>query len=153
MQYQRLFFTYCCIDFLSLFLSRNIISVLVFSYTVHCRSNPCIHGGVCKGIANGYTCTCKDNYIGSNCESEYVFSHVDILIICPYLKCNLSAYECVCLGMYVVTTPCHFLRISRRAIRLFILVVSSITLEIVAEPLLFDILYCTCCLHIKYVQT
>ena len=52
----------------------------LFSNTVGCNSNPCLHGGICKGTANGYTCTCKDHYNGSNCESEYLFSHVAILI-------------------------------------------------------------------------
>ncbi|XP_036388557.1 LOW QUALITY PROTEIN: cadherin EGF LAG seven-pass G-type receptor 3 [Megalops cyprinoides] len=33
-----------------------------------CYSNPCLNGGVCARREGGYTCICRENYTGENCE-------------------------------------------------------------------------------------
>ena len=33
-----------------------------------CANNPCQNGGVCLDDVNGYKCTCKAGYTGSDCE-------------------------------------------------------------------------------------
>ncbi|XP_015521680.1 protocadherin-like wing polarity protein stan isoform X1 [Neodiprion lecontei] len=33
-----------------------------------CYSNPCENGGTCRRREGGYTCSCADGFIGSNCE-------------------------------------------------------------------------------------
>ena len=42
-----------------------------------CKSNPCLHGGQCVDGINGYTCNCKDGYLGLRCETgewvRYIF--------------------------------------------------------------------------------
>ena len=35
-----------------------------------CDSFPCQNGGSCINDGNSYNCTCPDEYIGDNCESE-----------------------------------------------------------------------------------
>lgn len=46
-----------------------------------CQPNPCINGGSCTEVANGYECTCQNGYKGQNCqgksayETEPLFSH------------------------------------------------------------------------------
>ncbi len=34
-----------------------------------CASNPCLNGGTCVDIINGYTCTCPQYYNGTNCAT------------------------------------------------------------------------------------
>jgi hypothetical protein len=34
----------------------------------NCAPNPCLNGGGCVSSASGYTCTCTQPYIGTNCE-------------------------------------------------------------------------------------
>ena len=41
-----------------------------FSVDIHeCSSAPCLNGGGCIDIVNGYTCECRDGYTGSDCET------------------------------------------------------------------------------------
>ena len=35
-----------------------------------CKSNPCMNGAICNTNAGLYTCTCKEYYVGLNCERE-----------------------------------------------------------------------------------
>ncbi|XP_077987551.1 uncharacterized protein LOC144442158 [Glandiceps talaboti] len=37
--------------------------------TDQCQSSPCLNGGLCMSEGTAYTCYCRDNYIGLNCES------------------------------------------------------------------------------------
>ena len=34
----------------------------------YCDSSPCQNDGVCKGGIDGYTCDCKGEWKGMNCE-------------------------------------------------------------------------------------
>ena len=36
-----------------------------------CASNPCLNGGTCYDLVNGYRCDCAPAYTGSNCSEEY----------------------------------------------------------------------------------
>ena len=37
--------------------------------------SPCLHGGRCNEYPNGYNCTCTEQYIGSNCETDLLTRH------------------------------------------------------------------------------
>ena len=37
----------------------------------YCKSSPCENEGVCNNTATGHTCSCKNVYIGYNCDREY----------------------------------------------------------------------------------
>ena len=37
--------------------------------TNYCEPNPCLNGSECIASSGTYTCTCQDNYFGSNCEN------------------------------------------------------------------------------------
>lgn len=42
-----------------------------------CNSDPCLHNGTCIDIINGYSCQCKNDSRGDNCEiCEYKCSNV-----------------------------------------------------------------------------
>ena len=44
-----------------------------------CDPRPCLNGGLCIDIINGYTCTCKHGYYGDTCENGKLFfalSHI-----------------------------------------------------------------------------
>ena len=38
-----------------------------------CLSEPCLNGGICNKIANGYECLCSSGYEGKNCEVSYYY--------------------------------------------------------------------------------
>lgn len=33
-----------------------------------CQSSPCLNGGTCTDLINGYTCSCTDSFTGTNCS-------------------------------------------------------------------------------------
>jgi len=33
-----------------------------------CNSDPCLHNGTCIDLINGYSCRCKNDSRGDNCE-------------------------------------------------------------------------------------
>nr|XP_022314607.1 neurogenic locus notch homolog protein 1-like [Crassostrea virginica] len=35
-----------------------------------CASNPCLYGGTCTDLVNGYQCTCPVGYLGQRCENR-----------------------------------------------------------------------------------
>lgn len=43
-------------------------NLFVFAAKSHCHPNPCLHGGSCVDIKDGYTCKCPGSYRGTNCE-------------------------------------------------------------------------------------
>ena len=55
-----------------------------------CASAPCQNDGTCTDNINGYTCTCRDGYEGSNCETGL---WMEITIhVCLILNLTLKAY-------------------------------------------------------------
>jgi len=44
---------------------------LMFAERDVCKSTPCQNGGNCNNIVNGFTCSCKNAYVGNNCESGH----------------------------------------------------------------------------------
>jgi len=34
-----------------------------------CDSNPCLNGASCQDEVNGFTCSCKDGFLGAHCET------------------------------------------------------------------------------------
>ena len=47
-----------------------------FSGVDDCKNKPCKNGGTCKDGHNKYTCSCKKNYFGTNCESKYLIQKI-----------------------------------------------------------------------------
>ena len=45
-----------------------------FAAKSYCHPNPCLHGGSCVDIKDGYTCKCPGSYRGTNCEGITVNS-------------------------------------------------------------------------------
>jgi len=41
-----------------------------------CASSLCENGGTCIDGINGYTCNCKDGFIGENCQTGELISNV-----------------------------------------------------------------------------
>eukprot|EP00062_Callorhinchus_milii_P009418 gi/632953214/ref/XP_007892282.1/ PREDICTED: protein eyes shut homolog [Callorhinchus milii] len=35
-----------------------------------CGSSPCLNGGICQDLVNGYRCVCSDGYAGGNCQVD-----------------------------------------------------------------------------------
>ena len=42
-------------------------------------SSPCKNGGECKNTASGHRCSCKNDYIGNNCDREFYCYNVHVL--------------------------------------------------------------------------
>ena len=40
-----------------------------------CKSSPCKNGGDCVDQMGTYTCNCKRNYVGSDCEIGELLKH------------------------------------------------------------------------------
>ena len=51
--------------------NRNLIDMTERDY---CKSNPCKNGGVCNNTATGHTCSCTNDFIGYNCDREYIIA-------------------------------------------------------------------------------
>jgi len=34
-----------------------------------CAPNPCLNGASCQDEVNGFTCSCKDGFLGARCET------------------------------------------------------------------------------------
>lgn len=41
-----------------------------------CANQPCLNGGICNDLANGYRCTCPMGWAGNNCEQCEYSRHV-----------------------------------------------------------------------------
>ena len=37
----------------------------------HCESDPCMNGGTCNEVRDGYECICPNGYKGSDCEGNH----------------------------------------------------------------------------------
>ncbi|XP_022808016.1 protein jagged-1b-like isoform X2 [Stylophora pistillata] len=37
--------------------------------TEDCATNPCLNGGSCQGLVNGFKCYCPEGYFGKMCET------------------------------------------------------------------------------------
>ena len=48
---------------------HDILSFLFSDNT--CYSHPCLHGGQCDVVSDGYRCACKNGYSGGFCDSKY----------------------------------------------------------------------------------
>ena len=47
-----------------------------------CSSNPCLNGGTCTDLVNGYVCSCQPGYAGANCQiSRWKFRQIHIIAI------------------------------------------------------------------------
>lgn len=42
-----------------------------------CRSDPCVNGGTCTDLVDGYKCTCMPGYAGQYCQR----SKNDIMVL------------------------------------------------------------------------
>ncbi len=71
-----------------------------------CESTPCLNGGTCKNLVNGYTCLCLTGYSGQRCEIN--------LTECPVACMNggtcvdeLNNPTCICLPGFI-GSRCNF---------------------------------------------
>lgn len=65
-----------------------------------CSSNPCLNGGICKDMIDGFICNCTERWMGETCEKPYD--------ICEFHPCknngtcrsssNKREYSCHCLS-------------------------------------------------------
>ena len=46
-----------------------------------CASNPCYNGGTCNNNINYYSCSCKNGYTGTRCETGSD-AHIFLSIFC-----------------------------------------------------------------------
>ena len=53
-----------------------------FTEQDYCKSRPCKNGGDCINTAVAHRCSCKNDYIGNNCDREYI-------IVIMYFKQNI----------------------------------------------------------------
>ena len=44
-----------------------------------CKSTPCLNGGLCVDGINSYTCKCKENYMGKNCETSKFVQYMYVM--------------------------------------------------------------------------
>ena len=49
---------------------RVFILSFYFLDVDECKSKPCLNNGLCVDGINSYTCKCRENYIGENCETS-----------------------------------------------------------------------------------
>ena len=50
--------------------THEVVVLLYFLDVNECRSNPCLHGGMCLNKPNEYECDCPHGWEGVNCEHE-----------------------------------------------------------------------------------
>lgn len=80
---------------------------LIFFSGINCENNiddcspdPCLNGGTCNDLVNGYTCDCGPNWMGKNCSLRYD--------ACSFQPCKNGAtcltspplhnYSCACVS-------------------------------------------------------
>ncbi|XP_077094227.1 protein Z, vitamin K-dependent plasma glycoprotein b [Siphateles boraxobius] len=62
-----------------------------------CSSGPCKHSGVCKDGIGGYTCTCSDMYIGTDCQTDKSQCPSAGPLACEHFcRPTAGAYRCFC---------------------------------------------------------
>ena len=50
-----------------------------------CSPNPCLNGGVCTDKVNDYSCSCKGDWGGKNCQIGMIVVH-----FCPFLQVKVE---------------------------------------------------------------
>ena len=45
-----------------------------------CLSEPCLNGGMCNELSNGYTCLCTPDYSGATCDTLMVYHAIDPIV-------------------------------------------------------------------------
>ena len=48
---------------------------------IFCYSDPCLNGGACADLADNFDCDCPDNFVGTQCETGWDKSDLDIIIL------------------------------------------------------------------------
>ncbi|CAH2083519.1 unnamed protein product [Euphydryas editha] len=51
-------------------LSTRVLSLLNSKRRNECLSQPCVNGGTCLNLVNGYHCLCPSNWKGTNCDED-----------------------------------------------------------------------------------
>ena len=57
-----------------------------------CAVNPCLNGGTCYDLVNGYRCTCAPEYVGRTCSESYC----DVNNPCRHGATCHGAGRCLC---------------------------------------------------------
>lgn len=53
----------------------------LFTDINECRSSPCVNGGTCKDLINGYECACVTGYGGALCENgDILFMYIKSIV-------------------------------------------------------------------------
>ena len=58
-----------------------------------CESDPCLNGGTCTDVINGYQCTCQPGYTGNNCNLG-TYAHTHTHTHTPMYKSNSNYVQC-----------------------------------------------------------
>ena len=49
--------------------------LILFTDIDECLSVPCMNGGTCADLIDGYDCSCGNGYFGSNCQQGSLLSY------------------------------------------------------------------------------
>ena len=72
-----------------------------------CTSTPCQNEGVCSQTASGYTCRCKNDYTGNNCDSKCYCYYIHMLTVFSITMklSNALCRFCVLIVILYVVVP------------------------------------------------
>ena len=100
-------------------------AMYLFEDYVKCASSPCQHGGTCSSRAHSYSCKCRPNFSGTNCESKPILLSSLFSALCrlrvvwvgkcfrlvfpylPLLQCLLSVGYIIVSQYGVTLTTCR----------------------------------------------